>query len=68
MKYFRIGLELLDKNKRPIEHLEYEEETDLDIALDLYSGFITSDKTAKYISVVENDTEILLNSLGYKEV
>ena len=68
VKYYRLGVELLDKNKRPIEHISYEEEIDFYNATDIYKSWYLSKNTAKYlIAVCENGNEILIKSSGYKE-
>ena len=68
VKFYRLGVELLDKNKRPVEHIEYDEENDLYVATDIYKSWCLSKNTAKYlIAVCENGNEILIKSSGYKE-
>ena len=66
--YYKVGLELLDKEtKQPIEHIEYEEEDIKEKALDFYNSLETTEDTAKYIyECTENDEE-LLDCKGYKE-
>lgn len=66
--YYKVGLELLDKEtKQPIEHIEYEEEDIREKALDFYNSLETTEDTAKYIyECTENDEE-LLDCKGYKE-
>jgi len=66
--YYKVGLELLDKEtKQPIEHIEYEEEDIREKALDFYNSLETTEDTAKYIyECTENDEE-LLDCQGYKE-
>ena len=66
--YYKVGLELLDKEtKQPIEHIEYEEEDIRKNALDFYNSLETTEDTAKYIyECTENDEE-LLDCQGYKE-
>lgn len=70
IKYYRLGVELLDEQtKTPIEHLEYEEEQNLEIALDIYESWVIQDDTAKYMyKIMQNGEEILMFSEGYKEV
>ena len=68
VKFYRLGIELLDENKRPVEHITYEEENDFYKAIDIYESWYLSKNTAKYlIAVFENNDEILIKSSGYKE-
>lgn len=68
IKYYRLGVELLDEQtKMPIEHLEYEEEQDLEIALDIYESWVIREDCAKYMYQVTQDGEVLMFSEGYKE-
>ena len=67
--YYRLGVELLDEQtKIPIEHLEYEEEHDLETALDIYESWDINESCAKYMyKVMKDGEEILMFSKGYKE-
>ena len=66
--YYKVGLELLDKEtKRPVEHIEYEEEDIRENALDFYNSLETTEDTAKYIYECTEDNEKLLDCQGYKE-
>ena len=68
VKFYKLGVELLDENKRPVEHVDYTEENDFYTATDIYESWYLSKNTAKYlIAVYENDDEILIKSSGYKE-
>ena len=67
--YYKLGIELLDKEtQQPIEHIDYEETDNLEQAKELYEFWDTIDgETAKYIyECTENDEE-LLDCQGYKE-
>ena len=67
--YYKLGIELLDKEtQQPIEHIDYEETDNLKKAKELYEFWDTIDgETAKYIyECTENDEE-LLDCQGYKE-
>lgn len=69
VKHYRIGVELLDENKRPIEHIGYEEEKNFEFALMTYENFNIDDRSAKYLfAVTENDEEIELMSSGYSKL
>lgn len=66
-KTFQLGIELLDDNKQPLEHLQYEEETDTLTALETYQMWEIDNNTAKYIYIITSEEEILLDSQGYKD-
>lgn len=67
--YYRLGVELLDKQtKTPIEHLEYEEEYNLETASNIYESWIIDENCAKYMYKIMNDGEmVLMFSEGYRE-
>lgn len=70
INYYRLGVELLDEQtKMPIEHLEYEEEQNLEVALDIYASWVIREDCAKYMyKVLQDGEEVLMFSEGYKEV
>lgn len=70
VKYYRVGIELLDENQRPTEHERCSLEFDIEDALNLYhSVYIEKNKSAKYLIAVSfTKEEMLLLSDGYKEV
>lgn len=68
--YYKLGVELLDKNTlQPIEHIEYEEEKDFNVAKNIYNSWRTiKNRTAKYMTLVyEDGSEILMALYGYKK-
>lgn len=69
VSYYQLGVELLnEQTKIPIEHLEYEEEHDLETALDIYESWVIDENCAKYMYKVMKDGEmVLMFSEGYKE-
>lgn len=64
---YRIGVELLDKDKKPIEHIEYEVEKDFETALNVYNNFVIDENSAKYLfGFLENEDYVEILSSGYK--
>ena len=64
--FYRLGVELLDENKRPLEHLEYDTTHNVDYALDLYDKWDIDDSMGKYLFLVTEDGEELeIKSEGY---
>ena len=69
VKTYNIGIERLDKDGRPVEHIDYWEEYDLQTALAIYDNIeIEKGKSAKYL-IAQNweDEEVILLSTGYKD-
>ena len=65
--FYRLGVELLDRHKRPLEHAEYETTDDIDQALDLYDKWTIDETMGKYlILVTENGQEVEIKSDGYE--
>ena len=61
VKYYKLGIELLDKEtKEPIEHIEYEIVDDLVDALDIYENWTTEEDTAKYLFAITTEEEIIV--------
>ena len=63
--FYRAGVELLDKNKRPIEHVEYEESENLEELQEIYDLWEISSIHAKYLMEVKHE-EHILKCDGYK--
>lgn len=68
VKYYRVGVELLDKEQRPTEHEYCETELYINDALLHYDNLkIETGKNAKYLIAVSNSNEeMILLSKGYK--
>lgn len=64
VKYYQIGVEILDRNtKRPIEHRECEKEYRLDEAMKVYNEFKLQNDEQKYLNaVMEDDSFATLKS------
>ena len=65
MKTFRVGVEILDKNKQPLEHLDYEDFDNFENAVDYYLEICINKDTAKYIMLINGDNEEILMDDGY---
>lgn len=65
---YKVGVEFLNENGKPIDHIKYEETDNFNEAIETYNNFnIEENKTAKYIILCTPENEITLDSMGYKE-
>lgn len=65
MKKFRVGVEILDESKQPVEHLDYWDFEDFNEACDYYRTIKINKDTAKYLMLrTDEDEEVLIDD-GY---